>query len=84
MKFLYAKGQVIALARFDREKAYIAVMSTDSEKQRIRLPIGALGLKRLTETKDIFGKEFTCTATDEKSIWLEVEAHQAYLIRETL
>lgn len=84
MKFLYAQGNVVALARFDQEKAYIAVMSTDNENQQIRLPLKVLGLETLTETKDFFGKELKFAPADEKSIWLEVEPHQAYLLRETL
>ena len=84
MKFLYAKGRVIALARFDREKAYIGIMSTDSEKQQIRLPIGVLGLQDLTEKEDLFGRKLNYSAMDGKSILLEVEAHQSYLIRSNI
>ena len=84
MKFLYAEGQVIALARFDRKKVYIGVMSTDSGKQQIRLPIGVLGLQDLTEKEDLFGRKLNYTPIDGKSILLEVEAHQSFLIRSNI
>ena len=84
MKFLYAQGQVIALARFCKEEVYIAVMSTDDKDQQIRLPIKALGVERISSDKDVFGRELHCEPADSKSIWLEVKAHQAYLIQISL
>ena len=84
MKFLYAQGQVIALARFCKEEVYIAVMSTDDKNQRIRLPIKALGVESISSDRDVFGKGLHYEPADSKSIWLEVEAHQAYLIQISL
>lgn len=80
MKFLYAKGQVVALARFCEGEALVAVMSTGEEKQRIRLPLKAIGVDNLTVKAELFGKEVNYGIEDEKSIWVDVEPHQAYLL----
>ena len=80
MKFLYAKNHVVALARFLCEEAYVAVMSTSEEKQRIRLPLKAIGVDKLTVKQELFGKELCYGAADERAIWLDVEPHQAYLL----
>lgn len=83
MKFLYAKGNVFSLARFDQNEAYIAVMSTDEAQQQIRLPLGVLGIKTsdLTVKEDLFGRKLHYEAEDEKNILLKAEPHQAYLMK---
>lgn len=109
MKFLYAKDQIVALARFAEDEAYIAVMSASDRRQKIRLPLKAIGVNPQTEIKEVFGRKLHYTygkcgeadrlqaetamlqgqlmesqdptgCADDKSIWLEVEPHQAYLL----
>ena len=80
-KFLYAKNHVVALARFLEEEAYVAVMSASNQKQRIRLPLKAIGMEQLSVKQELFGKELNYGVEDEKSIWLDVEPHQAYLLK---
>lgn len=80
MKFLYARNHVVALARFLGEEAYVAVMSTSEEKQRIRLPLKAIGVDKLAVKQELFGKELHYGAADDKAIWMDVEPHQAYLL----
>ena len=81
MKFLYAEGSVLALARFNGGEVYVAVMSVNDEPQEVVLPLGAVGVKGFSMEKDIFGKDLRYHALDEKRIKLEVEAHQAYLFK---
>ena len=80
MKFLYAEGEVLALARFYKEEVFVAVMSVSDSAREIRLPLGSLGVTRPKENRDIFGEEICYQIADEKSILMMVEAHQAYLM----
>ena len=81
MKFLYAEGSVLALARFNGGEVYVAVMSVNDETQEVVLPLGAVGVKGFSMEKDIFGKDLRYHALDDKRIMIEVEAHQAYLFK---
>ena len=78
MKFLYAEGQVIAIARFWEDEVFVGILSTDDRDVKIRLPLGAVGAK--IPQREIFGRELTYTVLDETSIELTVKAHQAYLM----
>ncbi|MCM1143164.1 MAG: alpha-amylase family glycosyl hydrolase [Blautia sp.] len=80
MKFLYAEGEIIALARFYEEEIFIAVLSVSDKEQEIRLPIGSVGVAYFKMDKDVFGKEMSYQRLDEKSIRMKVEPHQAYLL----
>lgn len=80
MKFLYAKGEIIALARFYEEEVFVAVISVSDKEQEFRLPLGSVGAVGLKKDKDIFGKELSYQILDRKSIRMKVGAHQAYLI----
>ena len=76
MKFLYAAEQVIALARFWGEEAFVGVLSTNSEDVTIRLPLGAVGAE--VPLEEVFGKELVYSKQDDNSILLTVKAHTAY------
>lgn len=80
MKFLYAKGNVIALARFCEEEVFVSVISTGHVTEKIRLPLGSVGAVSPKENKDVFGKNLVYHSLDENSIELVVEAHQSYLM----
>ena len=77
-KFLYAKDRIVVLARFTREEAFAAVLSTDSEEKTIPLPLGAIGASGFKG--DVFGAELNCRTLDENAVELTVPAHQAYFM----
>ncbi len=78
MKFLYAKGNVVAIARFHEQEAFVGILSTGNADEKIRLPLGAIGAD--VPAREIFGKELEYTKLDDTSIELNVKAHQAYLM----
>lgn len=78
MKFLYAKGKILAMARFYDEDILVVVMSTDNETREIRLPLGSVGASYPKRNVDMFGKKLDYQIIDSKSIALVVEAHQTY------
>lgn len=81
MKFLYAEGNVVAIARFCEEEAFVTVISTSDKTEKIRLPLGVIGAKEIKGETDIFGKELVYSKLDENSIEFTVEAHQSYFVR---
>ena len=78
MQFLYAQGNVVAIARFCGEEAFVGVLSTQKEDVRIRLPLGAIGAECPRE--EIFGKALEYERLDDNSIALMVKAHEAYFM----
>ena len=78
MKFLYAQGQVIAIARFWGDEVYVGILSTDDKDVKIRLPLGAVGAK--APRREIFGKELEYGQLDDAAVELTVKAHQAYFM----
>lgn len=80
MKFLYAKGSVLAIARFTADEAFVTLMSTGNQDETVRLPLAAIGAKGIQGECDIFGTPIHYTAdADGKSISMEVKANQAYM-----
>lgn len=80
MKFLFAEGEILAVARFYDREAYVAVISVSGRTQRIRLPLGCIGAAGPKGKTDLFGKELSYCRLDAHSVELTVEAHQSYLI----
>ncbi len=78
MKFLYAQGNVVAIARFQDQEAFVGVISTGSEDEKIRLPLGAIGAD--VPVREIFSRALEYTKLDDSSIELTVKAHQSYLM----
>lgn len=78
MKFLYAEGNVVAIARFCGEEVFVGILSTENQDVTIRLPLGAVGAS--APKREIFGKELKYIKLDETSIELTVKAHQAYFM----
>ena len=78
MKFLYAEGNVVAIARFCGEEVFVGILSTEDQDVTIRLPLGAVGAK--CPKREIFGKELDFRPLDETAVELTVKAHQAYLM----
>lgn len=79
-KFLYAKDQTVAVARFDDEEAFIAVVTTSEEDTSIVLPIGSIGAVMPEENRDVFGTQLDFMYIDNRNVELKVEARKAYLI----
>lgn len=78
MKFLYAEGRVLAIARFTENEVFVGVISAEEQDVTIRLPLGAVGASRPKE--EIFGKKLEFTKLDDHSVALTVKAHQSYFM----
>lgn len=81
MKFLYAKDQVVAIARFRHNEAFIGILSTNQKDVTICLPLGAVGAVKPERGEDLFGRMLEYKILDKNSISLKVNAHQAYFFR---
>jgi alpha-glucosidase len=80
MKFLYAKGNVVALARFYEDEVFVAVISTGDQDAQICLPLGAVGASCPKGDRDVFGRALEYETLDGNSIAFTVKAHQAYFM----
>ena len=80
MKFLYAEGCVVAIARFWEGEVFVGVISTETKDVRIRLPLGAVGACEPKESTDIFGIPLEYHTMADASIELTVKAGQSYLM----
>lgn len=78
MKFLYAKGNIVAIARFCEGEAFVFVLSVGQEAETIRLPLGVIGAECPVSAEDVFGRRLNWETKETHSIDLVVEAHQAY------
>ncbi|MCH5344657.1 MAG: alpha-glycosidase [Acetatifactor sp.] len=78
MKFLYAQGNVIAIARFCEEEAFVFVLSVGQEVETISLPLGVIGAECPLGTEDVFGRRLSWEKKEIHSIEFVVEAHHAY------
>ena len=80
MKFLYAEGHVVALARFWEGEVFVGILSTEKQDVKIRLPLGAVGASAPKAAADIFGTPLEYRPMDAHSIELTVKAGQSYLM----
>ena len=55
MKFLYAKEDILALARFLADEAFVILMSVGETAQEIELPFAAVGAAGPEREQDVFG-----------------------------
>ena len=81
MKFLYAQGRIIALARFDDREALVAVVSGDERDCAIPLALGSIGAVLPENHRDFFGEEMRARALDDRTVELQIPAGKSYLIR---
>lgn len=81
MKFLYAEGNILSIARFWGQEAFVCVISTEEEDRDIRLPLGAVGVVRPAGERDLFGYPLIFEDSDAHSVLMRVKAHQSYLFR---
>ena len=80
MKFLYAEGNAVAIARFWEDEVFVGVISTEDQDVKIRLPLGAVGASCPKGAADVFGKPLEYEKADDNSIVLTVRAHQSYFM----
>lgn len=78
MKFLYAAGSVVAIARFWEDEAFVGVICVGEEDQTVRLPLGAIGAAGLKA--DVFGTAFSAEEQEDGSVCFSAKAHKAYLL----
>jgi len=69
-KFLRAADRLVALARFTREEAFVAVLSTAGQEQTVTLPLGAIGASGILG--DALGHPVRWETLDENHIALTV------------
>ena len=81
VKFLYAEGQILSLARFWEQEAFVCVISTEEEDKSIRLPLGAVGAVRPVGECDLFGLPLSIRECDKHSVSMKVKAHNSYFFR---
>ena len=78
-KILWAQDYVIAYARFDQEKIYYTVCSSDFKERKIELPLEAFGTQfKKLPAEDIFGQKLKAKLKNGK-IELTVPAGKNYL-----
>ena len=81
MKFLYAHGDVFAIARFWGEDILVGVISKSDEEETIRLPLGAAGGREPEEKCDLLGNPLSWQKCDDHAVSFRVEPHGSYLFR---
>ena len=81
MKFLYAEGHVVALARFWENEVCIGVISDENQDLKIRLPLRAVGVSVPIGGTDLFGTPLSYRLKSDSSIELTVKAGHSYLMQ---
>ena len=81
MKFLYARGDVFAIARFWKDDILVGVISKSDEAETVRLPLAAAGGKTPEGDKDLLGKPISWEPEDAHSILFHAAPHSSYLFR---
>ena len=81
MKFLYAHGDVFAIARFWGEDILVGVISKSVEEETIRLPLGAAGGREPEAQCDLLGNPLSWQKCDDHAVSFRVEPHGSYLFR---
>ena len=76
MKFLWAADGILAIARFRRDEAFVALMSVNPQAVELALPFAAVGAAGPEGTRDLLGR-----ALRFRGGRLRVEAHGAYFFR---
>lgn len=80
MKFLYAKDDIVVIARFYEDEVFTAVVSVSDETKKIVIPFGSVGSAGPKGSVDVFGKKLEYNRIDERNAELVVKAHQSYFI----
>ena len=78
MKFLYARDNIVAIARFCGEEAFVTVVSANNEDKKISIPFGSIGAAGPKGNTDVFGNPLVFIG--EGDVELTVPAHRAYFM----
>lgn len=81
MKFLYAHGDVFAIARFWGNDILVGVISKSDRQQVIRLPLGAVGGCAPEGERDLLGNPLSWEKADRHGISFHAAPHGNYLFR---
>lgn len=81
MKFLYAHGDVFAIARFWKEDILVGVISKSDSEETIRLPLGAIGAGEPDGLTDLLDNTLRWERNEKHAVSLRVEPHGNYLFR---
>lgn len=81
MKFLYAEGRTVAIARFWEDEVFVGVISGESDETEITLPLQILGAAAPAGQEDLFGASLAYHTDSDGNTHLTVPAHQAYFFR---
>lgn len=81
MKFLYAQGRIVALARFDDREAIVAVVSMEEAEREISLPLAAVGARMPESGTDLFGAVLHWRQEWGRNVRLAVPAKGHLLMR---
>ena len=76
-KFICSEGRVSAFARFDENKAFVGVISTEEKDVKIKLPLEAIGASSLE--KEVFETPFRFEKTETGETELTVKPGETYL-----
>ena len=76
-KFLFSENRTFAIARFLGDEAFVAVISAEETETKISLPLGAIGAESFL--REVFGKEFTVSKSDENNPILVVPPKSSFL-----
>lgn len=71
-KFAFSEGRISAFARFDENKVFVGIISTEGTDKKIKLPLEAFGAKSFKT--EIFGKTFEGSDAE-----ITVKAGESYL-----
>ena len=81
MKFLYAHGDVFAIARFWKDDILVGIISKSDREETIRLPLGAAGGREPEAQCDLLGNPLSWQKCDDHAVSFRVEPHSSYLFR---
>lgn len=77
--FLYAAGDVLATARFDRDSAFVTVISKSPEEQTVSLPLGIVGALCPAFDEDLLGNRLIWQQESRRSILLTIPPKESCL-----
>ncbi len=78
-KFLYAKGNVLALARFNEEETIVALCSSSDHEEEVVLRTDLLGCSGISADTDLLGRDICVTQTGKGEVKVKLPAHEALL-----
>ena len=81
MKFLYAQGRILALARFDDKEAFVAIVSQEEDDKQIELALDSIGARLPEDGRDVFGKDITASKGSDGKTVLNIKAASYCLLR---